>query len=119
MKPGIHFHSDCPFFAGCENLLANLFQDDRFMESHGVSFSCGTLWFYGGYFPGNASICSISIMAGIQVPSLAPRRFWPPNFVEFDGLCTASTTLRFHTLQSRDGSIFHGTEWWPTLSRGS
>src|SRR2546426_2097216 len=39
MKPGIHFHSDCPFFAGCENLLANLFQDDRFMESHGVSFS--------------------------------------------------------------------------------
>lgn len=35
----VHFHSDCPFFAGCENVLANLFNDKQFIESHDISFT--------------------------------------------------------------------------------
>lgn len=38
MKKRILFYSDCPFFAGCENMLANLFNDDGFMEKYDVSF---------------------------------------------------------------------------------
>lgn len=39
MKPAIHFHSDCPSFAGCENMLANFFNDPQLCESFDVSFS--------------------------------------------------------------------------------
>ncbi len=39
MRPRIHFHSDCEFFAGCENMLANFFRDSRLMNEFEVSFS--------------------------------------------------------------------------------
>lgn len=39
MKSSIHFHSDCPFFAGCENMLVNFFQHNEFMQNYHVSFS--------------------------------------------------------------------------------
>jgi len=39
MKPHIHFHSDCSFFAGCENMLVNFFQNDQFLQDYRVSFS--------------------------------------------------------------------------------
>lgn len=35
----IHFHSDCSFFAGCENMLANFFNSEEFRRAHFVSFS--------------------------------------------------------------------------------
>lgn len=35
----IHYHSDCPFFAGCENMLANFFNSEDFRRIHAVSFS--------------------------------------------------------------------------------
>ena len=35
----IHYHSDCPFFAGCENMLANFFNSEDFRQTHMVSFS--------------------------------------------------------------------------------
>jgi glycosyltransferase involved in cell wall biosynthesis len=35
----IHYHSDCPFFAGCENMLANFFNSEDFRQTHNVSFS--------------------------------------------------------------------------------
>lgn len=35
----IHYHSDCPFFAGCENMLANFFNSEDFRQAHAVSFS--------------------------------------------------------------------------------
>lgn len=38
MKPSILFYSDCPFFAGCENMLANFFNSKEFLESYNVSF---------------------------------------------------------------------------------
>jgi L-malate glycosyltransferase len=38
MRSRIHFHSDAPFFAGCENMLVNFFNDDHFMGSYDVSF---------------------------------------------------------------------------------
>jgi len=38
-RPRLHFHSDCPFFAGCENMLVNLFADTRLREEYEVSFS--------------------------------------------------------------------------------
>ncbi|MBI4191174.1 MAG: glycosyltransferase family 4 protein [Betaproteobacteria bacterium] len=39
MRPRVHFHSDCPYFAGCENMLVNFFHDDRLMREFEVSFT--------------------------------------------------------------------------------
>jgi len=38
LKPSILFYSDCLFFAGCENMLANFFNSKDFLESYNVSF---------------------------------------------------------------------------------
>lgn len=35
----IHYHSDCPFFAGCENMLLNFFADERLSANYNISFS--------------------------------------------------------------------------------
>jgi glycosyltransferase involved in cell wall biosynthesis len=35
----IHYHSECPFFAGCENMLVNFFNSDGFRQTHHVTFS--------------------------------------------------------------------------------
>jgi len=35
----IHFHTDCPFFAGCENMLSVLFNNQKFNEKFEFSFS--------------------------------------------------------------------------------
>jgi glycosyltransferase involved in cell wall biosynthesis len=35
----IHYHSECTFFAGCENMLANFFNAEGFRQTHNVSFS--------------------------------------------------------------------------------
>lgn len=35
----IHYHSECPFFAGCENMLANFFNSESFRQNHNISFS--------------------------------------------------------------------------------
>lgn len=39
MKPHIHYHSDCLFFAGCENMLANFFNDVELGNSFRLTFS--------------------------------------------------------------------------------
>lgn len=39
MKIRIHYHSECPFFAGCENMLVNFFNSEQFRQEHEVSFS--------------------------------------------------------------------------------
>lgn len=41
MKPKIHFHSDCPFFAGCENMLSVLFNNEKIRDKFELSFSYG------------------------------------------------------------------------------
>ena len=35
----IHYHSECPFFAGCENMLAVFFNSESFRQTHVISFS--------------------------------------------------------------------------------
>lgn len=35
----VRIHSDCDYFAGCENMLANFFSDERFAAACEVSFS--------------------------------------------------------------------------------
>lgn len=35
----IHYHSECPFFGGSENMLANFFNSEQFRQKHAVSFS--------------------------------------------------------------------------------
>ena len=35
----VHYYSDCHFFAGCENMLANFFNSEVFRQTHNVSFS--------------------------------------------------------------------------------
>lgn len=39
MTKKIHFHSDCSFFAGCENMLAVLFNSQKLHQEYEVSFS--------------------------------------------------------------------------------
>lgn len=39
MKRRIHFHSDCPYFAGCENMLVNFFRSRELTEQFDISFS--------------------------------------------------------------------------------
>lgn len=38
-KPRIHYHSDCRFFAGCENMVANLLNARRLQDAFNISFS--------------------------------------------------------------------------------
>ncbi len=38
-RPRLHFHSDCDFFGGCENMLVNFFNDPRLQEGYMLSFS--------------------------------------------------------------------------------
>ena len=35
----IHYHSECSFFAGCENMLAVLFNSDELEAAYNISFS--------------------------------------------------------------------------------
>lgn len=35
----IHYHSDCPFFAGCEKMLVNFWLNDNLRQKHEISFS--------------------------------------------------------------------------------
>lgn len=37
--PKIHYHSECPFFAGCENMLANFFNSKQLASEYQISFS--------------------------------------------------------------------------------
>lgn len=35
----IHYHTDCPFFAGCENMLVNFFNSEELKGCYEISFS--------------------------------------------------------------------------------
>lgn len=39
MRPRLHYHTDCDFFAGCENMIANFLNDERIHRYFDVSFS--------------------------------------------------------------------------------
>ncbi len=39
MKPSILYYSDCPFFAGCENMIANFLNDKSIQKDFSVSFA--------------------------------------------------------------------------------
>lgn len=39
MRHKIHFYTDCPFFAGCENMLAVLFNSKKLRDVYDVTFS--------------------------------------------------------------------------------
>ncbi len=41
MSLKIHYHSDCPFFAGCEKMLVNFWLSDLLRSEYQVSFSYG------------------------------------------------------------------------------
>lgn len=38
-RPRLHYHTDCDFFAGCENMIANFLNDERIHSKFEVSFS--------------------------------------------------------------------------------
>lgn len=40
-RPRLHYHSDCYFFAGCENMLVNFWSSDELRKDYEVSFSYG------------------------------------------------------------------------------
>ncbi len=39
MRPKIHFHSDCSFFAGCENMIATFFESKELRNQYDITFS--------------------------------------------------------------------------------
>lgn len=39
MNPKIHYHSDCPYFAGCENMLGNFWSSPEIRQQYTISFS--------------------------------------------------------------------------------
>ena len=39
-KKKIHFHSDCDFFAGCENMIANFLISEELKQKFELSFTC-------------------------------------------------------------------------------
>ncbi|CBW25289.1 putative glycosyl transferase [Halobacteriovorax marinus SJ] len=39
MKSNLHYHSDCPFFGGCENMIANFLNSDQIHDQFSVSFT--------------------------------------------------------------------------------
>jgi len=39
MQPKIHYHSDCPFFAGCESMLVNFWMSEAIRQNFELSFS--------------------------------------------------------------------------------
>lgn len=39
MKPNIFFYSDCPFFAGCENMIANMLNSNLLQAEFSLSFA--------------------------------------------------------------------------------
>jgi L-malate glycosyltransferase len=39
MRPKVHFHTDCAFFAGCENMLATLFESYELRQQYDITFS--------------------------------------------------------------------------------
>ena len=39
MKPRILYYSDCPFFAGCENMIANFLNDQTILNDFSVAFA--------------------------------------------------------------------------------
>ncbi len=42
----IHYHSDCYFFAGCENILVNLLSNKTFISENEISFSFPSMSYY-------------------------------------------------------------------------
>lgn len=38
-KPKLHYHTDCDFFAGCENMIANFLNSDQVYQNYDVTFS--------------------------------------------------------------------------------
>lgn len=61
MKTKIHFHSDCSFFAGCENMLANFFNSTCFTEKYDVSFSYRTTYRYDAGFKSRIKNIKITV----------------------------------------------------------
>ena len=67
----VHYHSDCPFFAGCENMLAVLLNSDELRASYNISFS---FRFSAEYFDGYRS------RVNDDVP------LYPLNFTDFSDM---------------------------------
>ena len=42
----IHYHTDCSFFAGCENILANLLNNEIILSNYEVSYSFPSFSYY-------------------------------------------------------------------------
>ena len=42
----IHYHTDCSFFGGCENILANLLNNKMILSNYEVSYSYPSFSYY-------------------------------------------------------------------------
>ncbi len=75
----IRFHSDCDYFAGCENMLANFFADERLARECEVSFSYRPTTEYEEGFksrvPNPPKLTPLDILDFHQVSGLAND--WP------------------------------------------
>lgn len=78
----IRFHSDCDYFAGCENMLANFFSDEQFLRDYEVSFSYRSSPAYAEGFkarvPRPPRLIPLALLDFHQVTGLANG--WPAPF---------------------------------------
>lgn len=64
----VHFHTDCYFFGGCENMLANFFNSQKFRSCCDITFS---YFYYKDYYEGFCKRVKLDIKA------------YPLNFIDF------------------------------------
>ena len=121
MKQSILFYSDCPFFAGCENMLANFFNNQEFRDSYEILFIYRWSTQYEKGFKirvpnqiENISVClydrnelSISIDS---IPSAVLRK--PLKFLVNTGLVkyfliTLNTLILFRILRKKKVDLLH------------
>lgn len=99
MTVKIHYHSDCPFFAGCENMLAVLFNSDEIKAANSISFSFRYSAEYAtGY--------------DIRVGSVVP--LYPVYFFEFSDASKLPNwiSLRLHSILIK---VIRAMLRWPLL----
>lgn len=89
----IHYHSDCPFFAGCEKMLVNFWTDPQLRQQYEISFSYRQSTEYS-----KGLVQHLSPNFPV-VPLLLPVQNWPVgNFRSMPALFSRITRFAFRLI---------------------
>jgi len=93
--PKIHYHSECSFFAGCENMLPNFFNSDELRSKYSMSFSfVGPPIYLDGLKKRLSRPIKIYRIVFINLPPVFHCPAWLPQF--FGRLIIAPFRLIFY-----------------------